>query len=409
MKTITCCRVCESPNIRPFFDLGNQPLANSLPQAASECEQTYPLSLSWCQKCSLVQLNETVEPSILFSEYVWVTGTSKGANDFSEIFYDNFINRTAYPRDGYILELASNDGTFLKPFSRDNYDILGIDPARNICAMAVANNIPTQCSFWSSATARELVAVRGQARGIFARNVLAHVANLNDFVAGIAECICDDGTLAIEVHYADAILKGLQYDSIYHEHLCYFTLKSVEALLQKHGFAAFDVLDSPISGGAIIVYARKGVIKPSENLLRWRHAEMRDRTNERSTWEAFAVRAFQHRNELRELLHRLKERGESIVGWGASARCSTLLNFCGISSELLPAIVDQNPMKQGRVTAGTHIPIHSAPDVMNEKPSNVFITGWNFADEITDCLKYTYHFAGSVIIPFPNTPLVKSL
>ncbi len=339
MEIINSCRVCKSKNLKKFFDLDKQPPANSLLKSANEKEHFYPLSLSWCAECNLVQLNETINPGELFSEYVWVTGTSKTAREFSEVFCRELISRTKNPKEGHILEVASNDGTFLVPFIKQGYKVLGIDPAKNIADMAGAEGVPTKCAFFGKETAKQILEERGPAKMIFARNVLPHVANTRDFVEGLALCLDAESTLAIEVHYAKKILEELHYDSIYHEHLCYFTLKTLEGLLNDFGLFIFDIIESPISGGSIIVYAGKE--KSEEKLIvQWyRDREEEERINEFSSWQDFAKRAFSHRDKLLDILQEAAKEGK-VVGYGASARSSTLLNFCGINSSLISMIAD---------------------------------------------------------------------
>ena len=414
VEKISACRVCGGPNTQTFFDLGDQPLANSLPASANEKEKFYPLSLSFCTDCNLVQLNQTVDPKILFSHYVWVTGTSKTANNFSEKFYQELIARQGSGKKEYVLEIASNDGTFLMPFMRDGYDVLGIDPAKNIAEIANQNGVPTEVLFFGNNIAKDIVKKRGPSSMIFARNVLAHVANLHDFTAGMQTVLADDGVLAVEVHYAKIILEGLHYDSIYHEHLCYFTLKSLERLLGDHGLYVFDVMPSPISGGAIIVYAKKTKTELSERVKEYRREEMGSKTNELASWQEFAKRSLAHKKKLLETLEEIKKKlldilGDTkmrVVGWGSSARSSTMLNFCGIDSRMLPVIIDLNPLKQGRWTAGTHIPIAQPDAVLALKPDYILILAWNFADEIMGMLKTKYNFQGKCIIPLPEFRIV---
>ncbi|MEK7090180.1 MAG: methyltransferase domain-containing protein, partial [Patescibacteria group bacterium] len=226
------CRVCGG-RVKTFFDLGRQPLANSLLENPRQSEKKYPLALNHCSYCGSVQLNYTVNPKTLFSKYVWVTGTSSTARSFSNVFYKELARRTPDSRKNYVLEVASNDGTFLLPFSKRGYRVIGLDPAANIAKIAEKNGVPTKVAFWGPKAAKKILNERGPARIIFARNVLAHVANLQDFVKGLALCLHEDGVLAIEVHYAAKILKELQYDSIYHEHLCYFTFGPLERLLKQ--------------------------------------------------------------------------------------------------------------------------------------------------------------------------------
>jgi SAM-dependent methyltransferase len=409
METIKACRICGGSSIRTFFDLGSQPLANSLLKSPDEEEKFYPLSLSWCEDCCLVQLNETVDPKELFSTYVWVTGTSKTANEFADKFYKEFVGRAGGSKEKYVLEIASNDGTFLKPFLRDGWKVLGVDPAKNIADTANKEGIPTECVFFGKEAAEELLEKRGPARLVFARNVLPHVANTHDFVDGLRVVLSDDGVLAVETHYAKTILEGLHYDSIYHEHLCYFTLKSLERLLRDHGLYVFDVTASPISGGSIIVYARKHEGREKPEIHKYRERESNQKTNNFASWKGFAAKSFAHREKLLEVLDKARSGGKRVIGWGASARSSTMLNFCGIDCNVLNEIVDLNPLKQGLFTAGTHIPIKGAEEVMEKTPNCVFILAWNFADEIIEALKNRFDYKGQCIIPLPVAPRVLQL
>ncbi len=413
--TITTCRICNSKNLKPFFDLGAQPLANSLLSRADEPEQLYPLALTFCGDCNLVQLTETVDPNILFSNYVWVTGTSKGANEFSEKFYTELssragagdASRAGNAKSSYVLEIASNDGTFLKPFIKNGWQVLGVDPAENFVEMANHAGVPTKRAFWSKAAAEEVVREKGKAQVLFARNVLPHVANTRDFVEGLALALDDGGTLAIEAHYAKIILDELHYDSIYHEHLCYFTLKTLERLLHECGLFVFDVADSPISGGSMILYAKKTNITETVALRAFRAIEERERVNDLPRWEDFAKQAFAHREKLLSILRKAAALGK-IVGWGASARSSTMLNFCGIDSRMLSSIIDLNPLMQGKFTAGTHIPIVPPEAAFRETPSMVFVTGWNFSGEIIEMLRGKFGYRGPCLIPLPHDPRVIS-
>jgi len=353
MEKISACRVCGNKDIREFLDLGLQPPANSLILKPSDMENSYPLSLSWCPNCNLVQLNHTVDPKELFSNYFWVTSTSKTAKEHSHFFYDEIVKRTKKPKDGYVLEVASNDGTFLIPFKEKNYKILGVDPAKNIVDIANSNNISTLCRFFGVDTANEIVNKNGFASVVIVRNVLPHVANLHDFVKGLQICLKPDGILAIEFHYAQDIYKELHYDSIYHEHLCYFTLKSVENLLNQYNLFIYDVTESPISGGSLIIYVSKEKKEESKKLKYYKKLEEELKINDFESWKEFANRVIEHKNDLLELLDEALKDCENIVGYGASARSSTLLNFCGIDNKYLSFIADQNELKHNRYTPGS--------------------------------------------------------
>jgi len=406
MARIVSCRVCGSRSLRPFFDLGKHPIANALLQSPRVKEKFFHLALVWCPTCNLAQLDYTVDPKVLFSHYVWVTGTSKGAKDFSKVFYKEFVKRTLHAKTGYVLEVASNDGTFLKPFMAGGFKVLGVDPAKNVVAIAKKAGVPTVCEFWGTKAARQLVKKRGKAHMIFARNVVAHVAGTLDFAKGLAHAIDDGGVVAVEPHYAGSIQQGGQYDSIYHEHLCYFTLKPLEHLLRGAGLHVFDLKESPISGGAIIVYASKKKRPVSAKLKKYRQMESRQKTNSLTAWQRFARTAREHRARLLKLLKSARAEGELVVGWGASARSSTMLNFAGIGPSLIKEIADKNPLKHNLYTAGTHIQVKAPEQVLKQNPEYVVILGWNFAQEIIAELKSKFQYKGKILVPLPGSPKV---
>jgi len=406
MERIKACRICNSKNIKEVLDLGEQPFANTLLKNLDGKEGFYPLSLSWCPDCNLVQLTQTAEPADLFSTYVWVTSTSKAALEHAGNLYQDIMSRTQNMEESYVLEAASNDGAFLKPFAENGYKVLGVDPAKNIADMAVADGVPTIGRFFGVKAAEEIVAEYEQARVVMARNVLPHVANLHDFVQGLHLCLEEDGLLVVEFHYAGVIYEGLHYDSIYHEHLCYYTLKSMERLLNQYGLFIVDIAKSPISGGSLILYVKKSRGKESPSVQSYRDSEKAVGVNELSSWESFAERVHSHREQLLGILTDITEKTGPIVGYGASARSSTLLNFCGIDTRFVSVIADQNPLKQGHYTAGTHIPIASPEEVMKEKPECVLILAWNFSDEIGRILRDKFNYTGKRILPLPNNPKI---
>lgn len=405
MNKIECCRVCNSKNITEFLDLGKQPFANSLVVNLNERENFYPLALTWCSDCNLVQLTHTADPTDLFSNYVWITSTSKTAREYSKIFYNEIISRTESLDKSYVLEVASNDGTFLQPFVQGGYNVLGVDPAENIVDIAVANGVPTKCKFFGVEAAEEITEDFGQARVVIARNVLPHVANLHDFVKGLQMCLEDEGLLVIEFHYAMRIYKDIQYDSFYHEHLCYFTLKSIERLLNQFNLFVTDITESPISGGALVLYVKKKK-EESPIVQSYRDSEKKTKLNELSGWKNFAKRVQFHREQLLKILTKITDETGPVVGYGASARSSTLLNFCGIDTRFVSMIADQNLLKHKKYTAGTHIPIDSPEEVMKKNPEYVLILAWNFSDEIMRLLKDKYNYTGKCILPLPKNPKI---
>ncbi len=402
IERVTSCRVCGGTSLTPFFDLGEQPFANALLKNPNDPDPRYPLALLFCNTCSLVQLTHRASERELFAHYVWVSGTSTAIHSFSEQFSDELLRRAPLAKNGYVLEIASNDGTMLKPFLKRGLEVLGIDPAENIAAMANQAGIPTEPVFWSREAARDLVTRKGPSPIIFARNVLPHVSNQRDFAEGLSIALAEDGVLAIEIHYAGVILKDLHYDSIYHEHHCYFSLRAVERLLSECGLQAFDIMQSPINAGNIILYLRKGPQSPSPTLATLRAEEEAQGVHQLGPWQEFAIRAKHHKEELVALLGKLLSEGKSIAGYGASARSSTMLNFCGIDNEILPVIADKSPLKQGLVTAGTHIKIVSPAEMLKEAPDIVMLLAWNFKEEIVAELRNSYDYTGRFLTPFPT-------
>lgn len=404
MDLINKCRVCGSNKIEKFFDLGEQPFANALLKNQDNFakEKKYPLSLSFCNDCSLVQLDYTANPSELFENYFWITSTSGVAKQFAEVFCNEALKRNN--PNNYILEIASNDGTFLKPFQSKGYAVLGVEPAQNICQLAISNGIPTENVFFNYGAASKIIEDRGYPSIVYARNVLPHVSDTHDFVKGLKHCVSDEALLILEVHYAGKICDELQYDSIYHEHLCYFTLKSICRLLESYELYAYDIIESPISGGSIVLYISNAQKNKSEALLEFEAFERTREYNSFDLWKAFAQKSYLHRELLNNLINKEAADGKRMIGYGASARGSTMLNFCDIAD--LSCIIDQNKMKQGMYTPGTHIKIMGADEAMQKSPDTILLLAWNFKEEIIAYLEEHYSFNGSIIIPFPFPPSV---
>lgn len=409
-KGIERCRACNSTNVEMFFDLGLQPFANALLHNEKDYEGKYPLSLSFCSDCSLVQLDFTANPAELFSNYFWVTSTSKTAREYASVFCKKALQNALSSDIKYVLEIASNDGTFLRPFCEDNIEVIGVDPAENIAKMANESGVPTINAFFGEDVAKKIINDRGYPSITFARNVLPHVANLHDFVSGLSYCIDDQGILILEVHYAGKILEELHYDSIYHEHLCYFTLQSVENLLNLHGLYIFDIETSPISGGSVVLYISKDQgKKKSEKLAAFEMLEQKQKYNTFTKWQEFANKSLLHRDLLNKMIDDALEKGIRLVGYGASARSSTMLNFCGIDKHKLLKIADQNQLKRGFYTPGSRIEIITPEEAFTLKPEGVVLLAWNFKDEIIDLLKNKYGFRGDIITPLPFPPVKETL
>ena len=404
-ETIKVCRICGSNRIETFLELGAQPPANSLRDNLAEKLPLVPLSLCRCAQCATVQLTETVDPEHLFKHYVWVTGTSSTAKNYANLFCQEACKRLKV-KDPFIIEVASNDGTFLRVFKDKGFRVLGIDPAENIVKMANDSGIPTLAAFFGQKVAEKVKSDKGLADFIFARNVIPHVANVHDVIAGMKHCLAPQGVGVIEFHYAGLIVDGLQYDSIYHEHLFYFSLKSIKYLLEQHGLEAFDLLESPISGGSLAIYfSHQGINKPVEARLKQKIKEEEEKgLNSKETWDKFADDCRRHKDKFVELILKEKLGKKSLIGYGSSARSSTLLNYCKIDKEHLICIADQNPLKHKKYTAGSDILIVSPDEAFSKNPDIIVLLAWNFKTEIISLLKNKYHFCGKVITPLPNYP-----
>jgi len=398
-RTISKCRICGSSRIDTILDLGNHPLANSLKKRQYEKEVRFPLTLAFCRDCALVQIKETVNKEMLFRRYFWVTSTSRTAREFSEIFFKKTMNTVKLKKEEFVLEIASNDGTYLKSFLSAGLNVLGVDSAENIVQIANSAGVPTISAFWNEKTAQRIEKKFGKAKFLFARNVLAHVSQLDEVVLGIQRILAENGVGAVEFHYAGTILKELQYDSIYHEHLCYFSIQTAERLLNQFGLHVFHIEMSPISGGAYILYFSKNARQKTVQYNKLKKQETALSINRFTLWKKFALRCIQHKKLSQKMFNSFN--GQRIAGFGSSARSSTYLNFCGFDQADISAIIDNNRLKHGFYSAGSSIPIVSKEEGLRLKPDILFILAWNFKDEIIKECR-AMGFKGKYLIPFPK-------
>ena len=403
-KIIKNCRICDSKKLNLFFKLGSHVPANSLGKNLIQKENSIPLNLYFCKNCKTVQLNATADPKILFEDYVWVTGTSLGAKKYSKFFFENVIKRIPnLKKNENIFEIASNDGTFLKSFKKSGYKAIGIDPAKNISKIANKNGIQTLPIFFNEKNSRLIKRKYGQAGLIFARNVIPHVENIHSIFQGVKNLLNKDGTFIIEFHYSNKILKELHYDSIYHEHIFYFSLMTLINALKKYNLIPYDVFKSPISGGSLVLFFNFNERKISTNLKNLLKNEKTLAINSFKSWKKFSASSQSHSIKFRNKLNKIKIKN-NLFGYGASARSSTLLNYSKIDNKLIDFIVDKNPLKNGKYTAGSKIKIMS-PDKAQKKIKNYkycVLLAWNFRKEIIADLK-KLKFRGKVLVPLPKT------
>ncbi|MCI0379455.1 MAG: class I SAM-dependent methyltransferase [Gemmataceae bacterium] len=402
---VTNCRVCESDKLELFLDLGETALANQfvLPERVHEPEPRFPLRLVLCRVCGLVQIDEVVPPEVLFKNYAYVSGTSDLIYRHARSLADHFCSTYSLGRSAMVVEAASNDGTVLQAFKRHGVRTVGIDPAENIVRCANEAGIETVCDFFNAATAQALRDRYGPARLVLARHVLAHVADLQDFVQGFGILLDRDGVAAIEVPYLRPFHDRLEYDTVYHEHLCYFSLSVLKTLLERHGLEVLNVQEAAIHGGSILVTAqRRGGLRAPTDLVNQLLQEERQRGWHRpELWHSFARAVARSKTAILNEIDGLRASARKLAGYGAPAKGMTLLAYCGIGPDRLPHLVDKSPHKQNLLTPGHHIPIAGPERLQLDPPDVLLVLAWNFAEEIV-AQQAEFGRRGKFLLPLPE-------
>ena len=374
------CRSCGQANLILVLSLGRTPLANALLTAADRAqpEATYPLDLVFCPHCSLVQITETVPPEQLFREYLYFSSFSDTMLQHAQQLVAQLIPARRLDQTSLAVEVASNDGYLLQYYQQAGIPVLGIEPATNIARVAEQERgIRTLTEFFDDQLAQQLQAAGEQADVIHAHNVMAHVADLNGFVAGLATLLKDIGIAVIEVPYIKDLLDHVEFDTIYHEHLCYFSLTALVQLFQRHALVVLDVERQAIHGGSLRISVGKNAAAggPTGRVADLLHEEAAWQVGQIAPYQAFAATVAQLRDDLRALLGQLKAQDARIVVYGASAKGSTLLNYCRIGAETLDYVVDRSTVKQGHYTPGTHLPIY-APERAIGRPTGLRLVAY---------------------------------
>jgi SAM-dependent methyltransferase len=403
------CRACGGGRVPLVLSLGETPLANAL-LAADElgaAEARYPLDLVFCEDCTLVQITETVPPARLFSEYAYFSSFSDTMLRHAEALAGQVISARRLGPDSLVAEVASNDGYLLQYYRRAGVPVLGIEPAANIARVAEERGIRTVVNFFGDALARTLREGGDRADVIHANNVLAHVPDLPGFARGLAALLKDDGVAIIEVPYVKDLVDHREFDTIYHEHLSYFSLTALDRLFARHGLALQDVERMPIHGGSLRVTVGvaggRGASPSVEHLLR---EEDRWGVTRLEFYERFADAVGELKTSLVALLSDLRSRGKRLAAYGAAAKGSTLLNCFGIGRDFLEYAVDRSPHKQGRYMPGVHLPIDAPARLLRDRPDFVLLLTWNFAEEILEQQSEFRRGGGRFIIPVPEIQVV---
>lgn len=404
------CRACGGQQLNRFLALGPTPLANSFLSSPTEfaIEQSYPLDVYFCDSCSLVQLLDVVDPTVLFRDYIYVTGTSDTIVAHNREYAQTVVDLLHLEAADLVVEVASNNGQLLKSFQQHNVRVLGVEPAVNIADMARVDGVETINEFFNSQTAQEICAQYGLARAVIGNNVLAHVDETRDFLLGCKSLLTEDGLVIIEVPYLREFVERLEYDTVYHEHLCYFSVTTLLRLCEAVGLAVVRVDHVPVHGGSLRMYAGqlKKYTQHAPKVLALAQKEKIAGLTGFERYVQFATQVESTRTQLLALLHKLHVEGKSIAGYGAPAKGNTLLNYCGIDTQLLPYTVDKNPLKVGKYTPGMHIPVLPVTALLEQQPDYVLILAWNFADEIMHQQREYRARGGHFIIPIPKPKIV---
>jgi len=403
---ITKCRSCDNKKLTNIVDLGKQPLANALLKGAKDFkkETKIPLRLSICQSCKLIQLTHTVNPKILFKKYLWVTGTSQKVKIYRKFFFDK-LKKYMKLKNNFICEIASNDGFFLE-YVKKNNTVIGIDPAKNIAKMANLKGIKTHTDFFNLDTAKKIVRLyKKKPELVICRNVIPHIENIKSVMLGLNEIISEDGVGAIEFHNAKNIIQNNHYDYIYHEHIFYFTLTSINKVLRNYGLFGFDYFKSPISGGSFVILFKKKKKRETSKFKKMINIEIKGKLNSIKNWKKLNQICKEHKRNLNKMINSLKI-NKNIAAYGASARSSTLINFLNLNNQTIKKVFDLNDLKINLFTPGSHIKIEKPIAKKINNYDVIFLLAWNFKDEIIRFLK-KIKFKGKVIVPLPNMKLLK--
>jgi 2-polyprenyl-3-methyl-5-hydroxy-6-metoxy-1,4-benzoquinol methylase len=410
MSKSKCCRFCGAELNRTFVDLGRSPLANSFLSSddLSAGGVAYPLHVYVCNSCLLVQLQEFERAENIFKDYLYFSSYSESWLSHCRNYADQMTKRYCLGRDSLVVEIASNDGYLLQYFKQVGVSVLGVEPAANVAKVAREKGIDTDVAFFGVRTACRLADAGKSADLMTANNVLAHVPDLNDFVAGFKILLKPTGTATFEFPHLQNLIADRQFDTIYHEHFSYISLLVAEKVFNYHGLRIYDVDQLPTHGGSLrlfVCHAEAPFPRTShvDNIVRGEQRAGLDRID---TYDCFAASVVDIKADLLSFLIEARKNRKTVVGYGAPAKGNTLLNYCGVGPEFLPYTVDLSPHKQGRYLPGVQIPIRSPEHIFETKPNFVLILPWNLKDEITRRMAGIHDWGGKFVVAIPSLTIL---
>lgn len=405
------CRICKNKELIKIIDLGKSPPANSFlakKKLEKRDEKSFPLRVNFCPFCRQLQLTHVVSPDILFRDYVYVSSTSPVFIKHFEDYAESVFKKLRLRKNDLVIDIGSNDGILLRPFKKLGARVLGVDPAIGIAKKATKEGIETLPDYFDQKIVDKILKKHGPTKIITANNVFAHIHNIDEVVDTAKKLLTDEGVFVIEAPYLVVFLEKNLFDTIYHEHLSYFSVKPLTIFFKRHQMKVFDVEETGSHGGSIRVFVckkdAKFKIQNSVRKLLKREEDLGLDLLE--TYTDFSKRIEQNKEELKKLLKKLKKSGKKIIGYGAPAKGNTLLNYFKIGTETLDYIVEDSTYKQGLFTPGMHIPVVSPSRILKDKPDYIFILAWNFADPIMQKLSEYKKSGGRFIIPVPKPIIV---
>jgi predicted TPR repeat methyltransferase len=407
---MAACIVCGGTDVRKFLDLGRMSLANKFltrDEVDRGGEARYPLVVAFCGTCAHVQLTEHVAPPAMFDNYLYISSMSDTLKAHLHDLAGTMVGRLGLGAESLVVDIGSNDGTLLSGFRSQGVRTLGVDPAENLAELARRNGVETVTAYFGEATARRLVAQHGRAALITSTNSFPHIPDLQDLLKGVDIMMAPDGAMVIEAHYLRDLLEQNAFDTIYHEHVSYWALGPMKALLARFGMEPVMVERLPLHHGQIrVTLRRKGAGPVDDSVVRTLEEERTAGLDRFETYQAFARNALALRESLTSMLRKLAAEGRRVVGYGAPAKSSTLITFLGLGPENIAYIADKSPLKQGRYTPGAHIPVVAPERLLADQPDYVVLLAWNFADEIMAQLAEYTRKGGRFILPIPKVTVV---